>query len=156
MLRSWRTCFVQFVSLGNRYGDVFISRSISWGIRILTFVMISNNSEGICKRIRRSLLGLASQPSASLIDMLGCGHFGGVFDKVLPVWWDGACLHVRHGTKLTVKDYVVLWTDATCGGIPYKWDAPNMEGVVSKIRSNTVTWLPFWWTCSHRVLEPSI
>ena len=155
-LRSWRACFVRFVSLGNRYGNEFIRRSRYWGIILLTFVMISHNSEGIWKQIRRYLVGLAPQPSVCQMDILGCGHFGGVFDKVLPVLWDGALFHVRHITKLIVKDYVELWTDATCGRIPYKCDTSSMEGLVSKIHPNTWTWLPFWWTCSSIFLEPSV
>ena len=151
-LRSWRACFMQIFSLGNRYWNVFIRRSWSWGIYLLIFVIISHNSEGIWKGMRRYLVGLDPQQSVFQINILGCGYFRGVFDKDLPVWWDGACFHVRNSTKLIVKYYVVLWNDAICGGIPYKCDASSMEGQVSKIHPNTWTRFPFWWTCSSRVL----
>ena len=72
------------------------------------FVIISHNREGIGKQIRRSLVRLAPQPSVCQIEILVCGHFGGVFEKVLSVCWDIACFHFRHSTKLVVKYYVVL------------------------------------------------
>ena len=117
-LISWQYLFVWFVSLGNQYGNVYIIRSGFRGIRILTFVMISHIGKGVWKRIWRSLVGLAVQPSVFQIVILGCGRFRRLFFKVLPDWWDVACFRIRHSTKLIVKYYVVLLTEATCGGIP--------------------------------------
>ena len=155
-MRSWRACFVLFDSLINQYRNASISRSWLWDIRLLKFVMIIHNSKGIWNRIWRPLVGFAPQPSVFQINILVCGHFGGVFDKILPIWLDGVCFHVRHSTKIIFKYYVVLWTDVTCGGIPYKYDSSIMEGQVSKINPNTWTWSLFWWTCSSIFLEPSV
>ena len=156
MLRSWRAWFMLFDSLGNRYENVFISRISSWGIRLLTLVMIGQNSAGIWKRIQRSLVGFSPQPSVWQVDILGCGHLCGIFDKFIPVWWDGAYLHLRHSNKPTVKYYVVLWNDANYGGITYNCDASSMEGRVSNIHPDTWTRFPFWWTCSSIVLEHNV
>ena len=135
-IRSSQAWFIWFISLIIQYGNVFINRSGSRGYRLSTFVMISHNIEGICKRIQRSLIGLALQPSVLQINILDCGHFGGLFDKVLPVWRNNALFHVRNSTKLIVKYYVILCTHATCDIISYKCDASSVEGWVYKINPN--------------------
>ena len=155
-LRSWWTWFVQFVSLRSRYGDVFIRRSGSRGICILIFVMISHNTKWVWNQIQHFLVVFAPEPTVCQIDILGCDHFGGVFEKVLPVWWHGACFHVRYSTKVIVKYYVVLWTNATYIRIPYKYNYSSMEGWVSKIHPKTQMWLQFWLTCSSSIFEPNV
>ena len=155
-LRSWWACFVRFISLGGWYGNIFISRRGSRGISLFMSVMIRHNIKSIWKRIRPCFFGLAPQLSILKIEILACGHFGGLFDKVLPVLRDGTFLRVRHSTTLIVKDYVALWNNTTCSSIPYKCKTSSAEGLVSKIHPIIWTWLPFWWAYSSSILDPSI
>ena len=127
-----------------------------WVCRLAAFVMISHNRKGIRNMIRRSHLGCAVQPCVWQINIWCSGHFWGVFDDILPVWWDCTGFHIRHSGKIVFKDSVILWNHLPIGRIPHKCHAASVERQVSQLNSNAWAWHPFWWAYASRIIEACI
>ena len=119
VLLRWRGVPWRVSSLGIRGVNVVAWGRISWGIRLLTFCVVNQNSKGIWNLIRCTRCRLKIQPSVFQINILGFGHIWQELDKILPIWLERAGFHVRHGREIIPEDHLILGTYSASGWVPH-------------------------------------